>query len=84
MNPFVASLIGLAALPALAFAQPLPMFERHQDNVYSVSVSSDGKYVLTASGDGTAGYWELGQPKKKWSLEHEAPVYQAIFSPFGD
>ena len=76
--------------PFKSAAAPL----RHERDVSSVAFSPDGKFVATASGDGTAQVWEaatgkaIGEP-----LRHEKAgttsrpggntVYSAVFSPDG-
>ena len=57
---------------------------RHERLVYSAAFSPDGKFVVTASPDGTARVWEaatgkaIGEP-----LRHEGSVTSAAFSPDG-
>ena len=45
--------------------------------------SPDGQWVVTASGDGSAKVWKLGDGSPALSLEHPGPVCSARFSPDG-
>ena len=62
---------------------PLYSF-RHDANLLSASFSPDGRWVVTASADGTARLWDtttgkpVGQP-----LRHDSRVNSAVFSPDG-
>jgi tetratricopeptide (TPR) repeat protein len=56
---------------------------KHQDSVFGVAFSPDGKTVLTGSGDKTARLWDatgrpLGQP-----MTHQETVYRVAFGPDG-
>jgi WD40 repeat protein/serine/threonine protein kinase len=56
----------------------------HPDRLYSAAFSRDGKYVVTASGDGTARVWSAdgsGQPLVL--AGHRDAVWSATFSPDG-
>jgi WD40 repeat protein/tetratricopeptide (TPR) repeat protein len=64
----------------LAITPPL----RHNDEVTSVSFSPDGRFLLTASQDGTARIWDLAAGRVRGpQLKHWGKVAQAEFSPDG-
>ena len=53
----------------------------HRGKVADLDFSKDGKFLLTASWDGTVGVWDLSQRKKIMSLRgHKGPVYSAKYS----
>src|SRR5262249_38553772 len=54
----------------------------HMDLVRSASVSADGKFLLTASADGTARLWDLHSLKTLAILPTgQGPATRAVFSP---
>jgi WD40 repeat protein/tRNA A-37 threonylcarbamoyl transferase component Bud32 len=61
---------------------PLKAILTHRGKVLAVAFSPDGKYMVTASADGTARLWDTatGQPHGD-PLVHDAPVIAAAFSP---
>ena len=61
-----------------------PLIE-HEDNVYSVSFSEDGKYILTSSGDKTAKIWDsqTGCLLKNLEGGHSDAIECAAFSSDG-
>jgi WD40 repeat protein len=65
-----------------ATCKPIGPIMKHNGDVWAVGYSRDGKTILTASADGTAGLWNaesggpLGEP-----LAHPAPVRSAAISP---
>ncbi len=73
-------LIGLPTIGPLPVGEPL----RHDGNVRAASFSPDGRWVVTASADGTARVWDAshGRPVGEF-LRHEAGVNAASFSPDG-
>ena len=55
----------------------------HEDNIYMIDFTQDGRWMATASGDNTAILW-TGEPwRPRHVLQHEGPVYAAVFSPDG-
>jgi WD40 repeat protein len=60
------------------------IFSGHKNTVVGVSFSNDGKYIATASEDGTSMVWDVstGQPLSTFS-GHQGKVYSASFSPDG-
>jgi len=56
----------------------------HSDIVYSISLSSDGAYLVSGSGDGNAIVWNLGDYSERFRLsEHTESVWSTAFSPDG-
>lgn len=53
----------------------------HQKLVYDLSWSRKGKYLLSASADGTARVWSLSEQKQEKVLAHPSFVYAAQFHP---
>ena len=60
-----------------------PVTLNHESEVRSVSFSSDGKRVATASVDGTAGVWDVKSGERLATLNHESGVLSVSFSPDG-
>ena len=52
----------------------------HEDNVYSVALSRDGRYLATASWDKTARVWDATTGEPIARMSHEAAVYSVVFS----
>jgi tRNA A-37 threonylcarbamoyl transferase component Bud32 len=61
---------------------PLRAILTHRDKVLAVAFSPDGKYMATASSDGTARLWDAatGQPHGD-PVVHDGPVLAIVFSP---
>ena len=57
--------------------------EGHDEYVYMISFSRDGKLMATAAGDNRAIVWDFAQRKALHVLEHESAVYAAAISPDG-
>ena len=55
----------------------------HDDPVYSVAFSPDGKYVVSGSDDNTARVWEASTGKEIARMTHDDYVYSVAFSPDG-
>ena len=55
----------------------------HEDVVVSAVFSSDGRYVVTASGDNTSKIWSVETGDCLQTLSHEDGVWFAEFSPDG-
>ncbi|MCI4668594.1 MAG: WG repeat-containing protein [Bacteroidia bacterium] len=56
-------------------------FSSHTGEIFATHFSSDGKYIITASGDSTAKLWGAKTAQLITTLNHNAPVKEAIFSP---
>jgi len=59
-------------------------FVGHQGCLYSVSFSPNGKYIATASDDGTARLWDLLGNQLAELKKHQSAVYSVSFSPNGE
>jgi len=55
----------------------------HNDAVSSVAFSSDGKYVVSGSADGTARVWEATSGQEIARMTHDSDVLSVAFSPDG-
>ncbi len=57
----------------------------HTDSVNDVAFSPDGRWVLTASSDGTVRVWDAvsGEARFETPLEHTSHIFHASFSPDG-
>jgi WD40 repeat protein len=55
----------------------------HEDEVYSVAFSPDGKYLATTSSDKTARVWEATTGEQIARMNHEDQVRSVAFSPDG-
>ncbi|MCI0553114.1 MAG: WD40 repeat domain-containing protein [Anaerolineae bacterium] len=55
----------------------------HDDSVYSVAFSPDGKFVVSGSWDGTARVWEAATGKEISRMTHDDRVNLVAFSPDG-
>ncbi len=55
----------------------------HEECVNALTFSPDGRYLATASRDGTARVWEVASGQQVVCLNHEGVVWTATFSPDG-
>ena len=63
---------------------PMATLTGHTGAVNSAVFSSDGKRIVTSSGDGTARVWDAANGRLLATLSgHTAAVYPAVFSPDG-
>ena len=54
---------------------------KHKGKVVDIDFSKDGKYLLTASWDGSIGYWDIEKRKNiRFIKGHKGPVYSVKFS----
>jgi len=56
----------------------------HQGVVTAAAFSPDGKFVVTASHDKTAGVWNVAEKKKVGVLRHQGEVNGVLYSPTGE
>jgi WD40 repeat protein len=56
----------------------------HKLEIRTVSFSPDGRYLATASNDGTAGLWEVSSGHQLASLAHKEAVHAVAFSHDGN
>ncbi|MGH8902876.1 MAG: AAA family ATPase [Egibacteraceae bacterium] len=74
-----------ALLAALAASHVRAVLHGHEDSVYGVAWSPDGKCLATASRDGTARVWEADSGEKLLVLRgHEDVVQRVAWSPDGE
>ncbi len=60
------------------------MLQGHDNTVYSVAFSSDGKYLACGSWDNTVKLWSVESQKEVTTLQgHDNTVYSVAFSPDG-
>jgi WD40 repeat protein len=53
---------------------------KHADAIYSVALDSEGRFLVTASADGTACIWDVSTGQRRGSpLQHPKPVKRASF-----
>ncbi len=72
---------ALLCLARPAAGAEFRIFEGHGGPVKSVTVSPDGRRLLTASFDNSAGLWPLAGGAPRWLEGHEAAVNAGIFLP---
>lgn len=82
-NKIVADSLVTALLVSEA-PRPLTPPIQHQNSVYGASASPDGRFMVTASRDGTGKIWDIAQGKQIGAtLEHDNTITEAKFSPDG-
>jgi WD40 repeat protein len=75
----VSALIG-----ALQLSRERALFNLHEAGIAALSLRADGRVMLTASNDGTAGIWDAANAELIGMLaSHKAAVTSATFSPDG-
>ena len=55
----------------------------HRGHVFAIAFSPDGRYLATASEDGSAGVWDTVSGEQASCLAHNGEVYAVTFSPDG-
>ena len=65
-------------------AEPNELSIAHDEYVYMIRFSPDGKTLATAAGDNVARVWNWSKRELLHTLEHDAAVYGAVFSPSKD
>ncbi len=85
LSPVGGLFLGLLVVSACASAvEPeRRVLQHHEDNVYALAFSPDGKWLASASGDNTAIIWDLAAEIPRHVLRHEGPVYTIEFFPGG-
>jgi len=77
----------LAGVPLLtgstAAAATAEVLEAHEEYVFMVAFSNDGRLMATASADNTAIVWNVSERKPLHVLRHDAAVYAVDFNPTG-
>ena len=56
----------------------------HLNNVRALSVSDDGRHLLTGSADSTVRLWSVGEQRCIHTFEHHASSVWSLCAPFGD
>ena len=80
----ISTLITCLLLKVQAQFSKIEVQTGHAGKIYSLAYSPDGKYLVSASSDGTMKVWELATGKIVRSLEgHSGAVYTVEFSPDG-
>jgi len=75
----------LAAFTAFGdTTDPTELSMAHDEYVYMIRFSPDGKTLATAAGDNVARIWNWSTQELLHTLEHDAAVYAVVFSPAGD
>ena len=64
--------------------EPKKLTIAHDEYVYMIRFSPDGKTLATAAGDNVARVWNWSKRELLYTLEHDAAVYGAVFAPSKD
>ena len=76
--------VSLATAPTALPAQQLRTLESHDDDIYSLAFSPDGRLLVSASGDETIRLWDPRTGAELRTLKgHTGPVYCVAFMPDG-
>lgn len=75
-------LVAVATSDNLCASEPVAL-QAHDEYIYMISFSRDGKLMATAAGDNRAIVWQVADQKRLHVLEHDAAVYAAAISPDG-
>lgn len=76
--------VSLWAFTALCdAAEPKELPIAHDEYIYMLRFSPDGKTLATAAGDNVARIWNWSSKELLHRLEHDSAVYSAVFSPSG-
>lgn len=70
--------------PIAVAAQEAKAIAAHDEYVYSIVYSADGRLFVTASGDNTAVIWDAKTHERRQTLRHEAAVYSVDVAPDGE
>ena len=80
-----AQVLWLVALASIgSAAEPVELPIAHDEYVYMIRFSPDGKTLVTAAGDNVARVWNWSTRELLNTLEHDSAVYAAVFSPVED
>ena len=74
--------VAFGSLAQAADPKPLPL--AHDEYLYMIRFSPDGKTLATAAGDNVARVWSWSTHELLHTFEHDAAVYAAVFSPSED
>lgn len=81
----VATALWLVAFASFGGAtEPTKLPIAHDEYVYMIRFSPDGKTLATAAGDNVARVWKWETRELLYTLKHDAAVYSAVFSPRED
>jgi WD40 repeat protein/tetratricopeptide (TPR) repeat protein len=76
--------VGKVVLSSVASGQTVRTLSGHPQSIWDVEFSPDGRRLVTASGDQTAGVWDVRTGQQLLSLRgHGQVIIQAKFSPDG-